>query len=363
MDRIEQIFLKEILEKEDLVHLLSTHDDIERMKIFKKAAAIREEHVGNQVYLRGLIELSNICRKNCLYCGIRKDNKTITRYSLNDSEVLDIAQHAWQSGYGSLVIQSGERTDKAFRTRITNLIRQIKILSKDKLGITLSCGEQEADTYREWYEWGVHRYLLRVESSNEELYQRLHPADGSHSYSRRLNALETLKKIGYQTGTGVMIGVPGQKAEHLADDLLFFKDFDIDMVGMGPYIPHKDTPLYQANSEYPSPTERFELSQRMIALLRILMKDINIAAATALDVLYPSGRAIALISGANVFMPNLTPQENAKNYSLYHNKPVATDQADCSVVEMTEKIRPYNLKIVYEEWGDAPHYGRRILNN
>jgi biotin synthase len=132
---------------------------------------------------------------------------------------------------------------------------------------------------------------------------------------------------------------------------------------MGPYIPHDETPIYLQKPEYPSPTDRFELSQRMIALLRILMKDINIAAATALDVLYPSGRAIALISGANVFMPNLTPEENAKNYRLYHDKPVAADQADCSVVEMTEKIRPYNLKIVYEDWGDSPHYGRRIMNN
>lgn len=363
MDKVEQIFLKETMEREDLIHLLTTKSDIERMKLFRKAAEVREEYVGNKVYLRALVELSNICRKNCYYCGIRKDNKKVVRYSLNDSEVLDIARHAWQSGYGSVVIQSGERTDKAFRNRITNLIRQIKILSNDKLGITLSCGEQDADTYREWFEWGAHRYLLRIESSTEELYYKWHPNDDTHSFSNRLKALESLRKIGYQTGTGVMIGAPYQTAENLADDLLFFRDFDIDMVGMGPYIPHEDTPMANLSDDYPSPTDRFELSQRMIALLRILMKDVNIAAATALEVLYPSGRAIALISGANVFMPNLTPAESAKNYTLYHDKPLNTDHADCAIIEMTEKIRPYNLKIVYEDWGDAPHFTRRVMKN
>lgn len=363
MNRVEEIFLKDVLAKEDLLYLLTTNDDAERTEIFRKSASIREQHVGKKVFLRGLIELSNRCAKDCYYCGIRKSNKKLVRYNLNDSEVLEAAQHAWENGYGSVVIQSGERSDKAFIHRITNLIRQIKIMSRNQLGITLSCGEQTEETYREWFEWGAHRYLLRIETSSEELYRKLHPNDDLHDYAKRLMSLESLRRIGYQTGTGVMIGLPFQTEEDLVNDLLFFRDFDIDMVGMGPYIPHRDTPLYEFSSAIPPAARRFELSQRMIALLRVLMKDINIAAATALDVLYPSGRAIAIISGANVFMPNLTPQKDARNYAIYENKPLLKDNADCSIIEMIETLRPYDIEVVYEKWGDSPHFTRRVMNN
>jgi len=333
------------------------------MKVFRKAAEVREKFIGNKVYLRGLIELSNICRKNCFYCGIRHDNKYISRYSLNDHDVLEVARHAWQAGYGSVIIQTGERTDKAFTNRISNLIRQIKLLSKDQLGITLSCGVQDRDTYREWFEWGAHRYLLRIETSSEALYNKLHPDDSMHSYSKRLKALEMLKRSGFHTGTGVMIGLPFQTVEDLADDLLFFKKFDVDIIGLGPYIPHLDTPTYKLIDQIPSNDDRFELSQRMIALARILMKDVSIKSATAFDALNPSGRAIALISGANIYMPNLTPTSEAKQYEIYDNRPIICDHADCAIVEMTEKIKPYKLEIIYEQWGDSPHFGRRIMNN
>jgi len=210
MHNVDQMLIKDQLLKEDLVYLLSTTNDMERMKVFRKAAEVREKFIGNKVYLRGLIELSNICRKNCFYCGIRHDNKYISRYSLNDHDVLEVARHAWQAGYGSVIIQTGERTDKAFTNRISNLIRQIKLLSKDQLGITLSCGVQDRDTYREWFEWGAHRYLLRIETRSEALYNKLHPDDSMHSYSKRLKALEMLKRSGFHTGTGVMIGLPFQ---------------------------------------------------------------------------------------------------------------------------------------------------------
>lgn len=363
MKTAEQILMKESLEKDEIIYLLSTQDKAERNLLLETAGRIRKEYVGRNVYLRGLIELSNICRKNCLYCGIRKDNKKVERYTLDDRQVIDTVRQALDSGFGSIVLQSGERTDKNFTSRVARLVRQIKEISGGKLGITLSCGEQAPETYREWFEAGAHRYLLRVETSSEELYYKWHPNDRVHEYSNRLISLEALKKTGYQVGTGVMIGAPYQGIETLAEDLLLFKELDIDMIGMGPYIPHEDTPVFDPEEDLPSPAERLELTLRMIALLRIIMKDVNIAAATALDVLAPSGRVMALLAGANVFMPNLTPGENAKKYALYRDKPYFEGLVSSAMEKVDEKIEPAGLKIVYDKWGDSPHFTRRVVIN
>lgn len=356
----EGILLKDELSREDLIYLLLTKDEEEVQMLLAEGQATAAKYSGRLVSLRGLVELSNICKKNCYYCGIRCGNKHTERYMLNSSVVLEAAEYAWRKGFGSLVIQSGERSDRAFTSHITDLLRQIKALSKQELGITLSCGEQSADVYREWYEAGAHRYLLRIEASDRKLYRKLHPNDANHDFDRRLQALQDLQDAGYQTGTGVMIGLPYQRIENLADDLIFMRDFNVDMVGMGPYIPHHDTPLYHRHEDIPTVAERLDLSLRMIALLRIIMKDINIAASTAMNALHPQGRLMAISSGANVFMPNITPIDQASNYMLYEGKPVAGDMATSVLSELEKDLPGIGYSINYHSWGDSKHYFKRV---
>lgn len=360
MKTAESILRKASLSRDDLIYLLHTQDEEERQLLFARARTIAAKYAGRQVSLRGLIELSNICRKNCYYCGIRSGNKKAGRYLLNTQDVLHAAEYAWKKGFGSVVIQSGERSDRAFTSRITELVRKIKSLSNHELGITLSCGEQTEDIYREWYEAGAHRYLLRIETSNRSLYGKLHPRDELHSFDKRVEALRTLQRLGYQTGTGVMIGLPFQHTGHLADDLIFMRDFNIDMVGMGPYIPHADTPLARRCEDIPSDEERIDLSLKMIALLRIMMRDINIAASTAMNALDPAGRMKAIASGANIFMPNITPPAQACNYMLYEGKPIFADMAEASLSGLEENIAGLGMSVSYHLWGDSKHYHNRI---
>ena len=319
-NEIDDILKKEVLGKEDLVNLLGASWE-ESTKIFEKSKAVKQQYVGRKVYFRGLIEYSNFCSKNCYYCGIRAGNNKYRRYQMPDEEVLEAVKFAYDSKFASIVIQSGERSDKDFVSSIERLLTEIQRMTEGKLHVTLSLGEQSEETYKRWFEAGAHRYLLRIEVSNPELYRKLHPNDKHHDYNQRIEALKVLRKTGYQVGTGVMIGLPFQTLSDLADDLIFFRDFDIDMAGMGPYIEHEDTPLYQYRGELLSLRERFELSMKMVALLRIIMKDINIAATTAMQTIDPQGREKALLVGANVIMPNLTPVKYRESYLLYQNKP------------------------------------------
>ncbi len=358
---IDAIINKEILTKENLVRLLSSSEE-ESAVIFKKAAEVKAKYVGRKVYFRGLIEYSNRCKKNCFYCGVRAGNTQTGRYELTDDEVLEAAKFAWENKYASLVIQSGERNDKAFIKKIGGLLQSIKQLSGGKLGITLSMGEQTEETYRYWYDCGAHRYLLRIETSSRELFEKLHPHNALHCYDRRLEALYSLKKSGYQVGTGVMMGLPFQTIENLADDLMFFKDFDIDMVGMGPYIEHEHTPLYKYSDLLLSRTERFNLSMKMVALLRIIMKDINIAATTAMQTLDPQGREKAILYGANVIMPNLTPLKYREDYMLYADKPGITEDPEDSRAYLESRIKMIGETIGYNEWGDSKHFAARNIN-
>jgi biotin synthase len=307
--------------------------------------------------------MSNICRKDCHYCGIRKSNDRVERYTLKNEEVIDCAMIAWRRDFGSIVIQSGERTDKIFTEGLTGLIRTIRERTEGKLGITLSCGEQDPETYHKWFDAGAHRYLLRVETTSEELFRKIHPDNEFHRYEDRFKALENLRKAGFQAGTGVMIGLPGQTMENLADDLLFFRSFDIDMIGMGPYIPHADTPMASWKTKLLKPADRLELSLRMIALARIMLKDVNIAASTALQALDPDGRIKAILAGANVYMPNMTPKIYADNYNLYEGKPTVRDDAMEIVKELEKSLKVLGESIGYSKWGDSKHYFKRVNNN
>lgn len=355
---IKNILEKEHLTRDDLMVLLDADDEDAKL-IYDKAALIKQQQVGNKVYFRGLVEYSNVCKKNCFYCGVRSGNKRIDRYTLTGGEVLEAARFAYTNNYASMVLQSGELSNQIFVERIGNLLKKIKDISGDKLGITLSMGEQTEETYRYWQECGAHRYLLRIEASSPNLYHKLHPTDKIHDYQQRIDALHLLKKTGYQLGTGVMIGLPFQNLGHLADDLIFFRELDIDMAGMGPYIEHEDTPLYRYRDQLFTKRERFTLSMKMVALLRIIMKDINIAATTAMQTLDPVGREKAIKVGANVIMPNLTPVTYRKNYLLYEDKPCIDEEASDCIECLDARIRMFGGEVGYGEWGDSKHYYNR----
>jgi biotin synthase len=363
-NRVKEILDSEDFSKENLVTLLQSEGEDKRL-LYRKSAEIKQRYIGNKVWFRGLIEFSNVCTKDCLYCGIRKGNRNLTRYNLTDDEVLVAARFAYEHRYGSIALQSGEIESSDFAARIDHLLGKIKELSKGELGITLSVGEQEPEVYRRWYNAGAHRYLLRVEATNPDLYRKIHPDNNRHDFDRRLRCLKNLQDIGYQTGTGVMVGLPFQSLDDLAGDILFMRDFDIDMCGLGPYIEHADTPLAEHDGNIPTLEERFDLTLRMIAIIRILMKDINIVAATALQAIDPVGREKAVKIGANIVMPNITPGRYRDSYKLYDNKPCTDDSAEDCQSCLEARIGLADAEIIYGEWGDSKHYDnrRRRLTN
>ncbi len=342
------------MEQSTIINWLREENPQEYKRLFDQAYSIKSATVGNKVYFRGIIELSNICQKNCYYCGIRKDIKT-NRYLMTMDEICDCADFASRNGYGSIVIQAGERQDKDYIRLIDSVIIRVKEAAHGALGITLSLGEQRKEVYKRWFNLGAHRYLLRIETSAKELYEKLHPHD--HSFNKRLKCLYDLKEIGYQVGTGVIIGIPGQRIDNLYQDLLFFQRFDIDMIGMGPYIPHEKTPMNNVGVDI---AQNLTLSLKMIALIRILMPDINIAATTALQAIDPFGREKALQVGANVIMPNITPQEYRLDYDLYDNKPCLSETPRECKRCLSARIEKIGETIGYNEWGDSPHFYKKL---
>ncbi len=346
------------LNRAKIIQLLQSKGD-EKKLLLKEAERLKKDVVGNKVFFRGLIEFSNICSKDCLYCGIRKSNEKVIRYNIDDDEIIEACRFAWENGFGSVVLQSGEISNKDFIIRVNFLLRKIKQLSNNELGITLSCGEQTKETYRRWFESGAHRYLLRIETSNRELYYKIHPKTKKHDFEKRIEALIFLKETGYQVGSGVMIGLPFQGLEDLADDLLFLQKIDIDMCGMGPYIEHENTPLTRNKHLLKPKEERFELTLKMIAVLRMLMPDINIAASTALEAIDKNGKVKALLAGANIIMPNLTPNKYREEYFLYENKPLGSGDVQHEIRKMVLKIHSAGFEIGNREWGDSKHFINR----
>lgn len=344
------------MNKDGLIGWLKTTDPSRLEELYALAYKIKCQHVGKIVYFRGIIELSNVCQKNCLYCGIRKGNTRVERYQMTQDEIIQTACLADQLKYGSIVLQSGERQDGAFTDFIEQAITGIKRVSEGRLGITLSLGEQSGETFHRWFAAGAHRYLLRIETSNEKLYKKIHPKD--HAFSKRLECLNVLRREGYQIGTGVMIGLPFQTMEDLAEDILFFKTHNIDMIGMGPYIVHEDTPIAAEAKNFDG-QRNLELGLKMIALTRILLKDVNIASTTALQSLSPEGRELGLKAGANVIMPNMTPTKYRKSYRLYDNKPCLDENAFLCRGCLENRIDSIGEKIGYGQWGDSPHFLKR----
>lgn len=354
----------EAMNRDDLISLLSLTEAEDLEILYRAAYETKVRHVGNIVYYRGLMEFSNQCMKNCLYCGIRRENGSVKRFRTDLKDIESMAQWAYENGYGSVTLQSGERQDEAFIHDVEAMIRTVKAIGDGALGITLCVGEQSEETYRRWFEAGAHRYLLRIETSNRKLYKTLHPHDGLHSWQKRYDCLKALDRVGYQVGTGVMIGLPGQTVEDLADDILFYKKENIDMIGMGPYVIHGETPLgrYAVNEDLDIKSERnrrLRLGLIMIAVTRLLLPDCNIAATTALQALHPLGREMGLKAGANVLMPIITLPKFRKDYLLYDNKPCVDDTPLQCRQCIAARVASVGDRVGFGKWGDAPHFQKK----
>lgn len=344
------------LSKADIIYLLNSTDQKEYDELMQAAYKVKNDNVGHKAYYRGIIEFSNICAKDCYYCGIRKSNPNVPRFAMTIDEIVECAELSWKMNYGSVVLQSGERTDEEFVSFVEEAILAIKKMSNNELGITISLGEQSENTYRRWYVAGAHRYLIRIESSNNELYKTLHPQD--HDFNERYECLNRLRRVGYQVGTGVMIGLPKQTTEDLANDIMFFKEQDIDMIGMGPYIPHHETPMGENVKDFDK-EKQLKLGLKMIALTRLYLKDVNIASTTALQALLHEGREMGLQAGANIIMPNITHTKYREGYQLYDNKPCTDENATMCRACLEGRIGKIGEDIGYNEWGDSPHWKKR----
>lgn len=358
---LEAIWQKTEFTKEDIMELLSLTEPDELQALYDAAYAVKAETVGRVVYYRGLIEFSNRCIKNCCYCGIRRDNDEVERFDTARDDILAMAKWTHENRYGSLTLQSGERQDEAFIDYIEGLVRDIKALSNGELGITLCVGEQTEETYRRWFEAGAHRYLLRIETSNPALYKTLHPQDGHHEWQTRKACLDMLRHIGYQVGTGDMIGLPGQTIADLADDILFYRDMDIDMIGMGPYVVHHHTPIGQHVVAMGLDTDeekrkRLHLGLKMIAVTRIVLRDVNIASTTALQALHPLGRELGLKAGANILMPIVTIPRFRSQYLLYDNKPCVEEEPNQCKNCLNGRVASVGDVVGFGKWGDSPHF-------
>lgn len=297
------------LDRSAIIGLLTTAPAEE---LYRQADRVRHDALGDDVHLRGLIEFSNICRNRCLYCGINRDNKRVSRYRMSDEELVTTARRAANLGFQTIVLQSGE--DMHYdQSRLCRIIEQIKQMD---VAITLSIGERDYADYAAFRNAGADRYLLRIETTDRDLYHRLNPG---MSWQRRHECLLMIKELGYEVGSGIMVGLPGQTAESIADDLLYLKELGIDMAGIGPFIPHPDTPLADETGG------TLEQALRTMAIMRLLMSDINIPATTAMESLHPQGRIMALQAGANVVMPNVTEGEYRRLYELYPGKICVND--------------------------------------
>lgn len=325
--------LDEILHRVETAHTLTKNEIVDLLTqtdtqaLFEVADRVRQQFVGDGVYLRALIEFSNHCKNNCLYCGIRASNSHIPRYRLTQNQIVLTAQKAAGFGYKTIVLQSGE--DVWFDTdKLCDIIREIKKLD---VAVTLSVGEKKREEYAAYRQAGADRYLLRIETTDKNLYEKLDPG---MSWDNRVRCLQDLKELGYEVGSGSLVGLPGQTLESLADDLLFFQKLPVDMAGIGPFIPHPQTPLAGEKSD-----GHFELALKMMAVMRLLLPDINIPATTAMETLHPQGRLLALQSGANVVMPNTTDTEFRPFYELYPGKICLGDSAEKCRGCVEEKIK------------------------
>jgi len=343
--------------REEIIRWLKENDQERLTQLWHWADTTRAQFVGDEVYLRGLVELSNHCVRLCAYCGLRAPNRNIARYRMTAAEVLDCARQAVAFGYGTLVLQAGEDLGIT-RAGMADLIRKIK--EETPLAVTLSLGERTEDELQAWREAGADRYLLRFETSNRTLYDRLHPPRPD-TPSDRLALLRQIRQLGYEVGSGMMIGLPGQTFDDVAGDIEAFRELELDMIGVGPFLAHPDTPLgdpahpssLPADEQVP-PTEL--MTYKVIALTRLACPRANIPSTTALATLNRhQGRELGLKRGANIVMPNLTPARYRVHYEIYPNKACIQETADACSTCMEWRIRGIGRSLGAGR-GDSPNF-------
>jgi len=321
------------MHRTDIRTWLRETDPARLAELWRWADGVRQEHVGGDVHLRGLVELSNHCVRLCAYCGLRAPNTEITRYRMSENEILACAHQAVGYGYGTVVLQAGEDPGLT-KDGLSDLVRRIK--RETPLAVTLSLGERDDEELAAWREAGADRYLLRFETSNRALFEKIHPPR-PEGPSDRLAILARLRELGYEVGSGVMIGIPGQTYDDLAADVALFAGLDLDMIGVGPYLVHPETPLAEANGQSAIPADdqvpaNELMTYKVMALARLVCPHANIPSTTALATLNTAaGRELGLVRGANVIMPNLTPPKYRVHYQIYPGKACLSETAgQCS---------------------------------
>ncbi len=342
IDRLESDRRLDIKEYEELI---KGHSKKSAEYAAKKAVAARKAVYGNDVYIRGLIEVSNFCKNDCYYCGIRRSNQGCERYRLSEQDILDCCRQGYDLGFRTFVLQGGE-DGKFTDTFLVSLIQKIKEVYPD-CAITLSLGERNYESYKCLKLAGADRYLLRHETADKEHYQKLHPAD--MSFDNRMQCLKNLKKLGYQVGCGFMVGSPYQTPTTLAKDLKFIEEFKPDMCGIGPYLTHAATPFKEM------PSGSLELTLYLLSLIRLIDPGLLLPATTALGTIHPKGREMGILAGANVVMPNLSPIGVRKKYELYDNKICTGDEASECKMCLTKRIESIGYKIITHR-GDKKEY-------
>ncbi len=330
-------------------------------ELWRQADEVRRQHVGDDVHLRGLVEFSNICHRHCLYCGLRMPNTALPRYRMSAQEIVETAHTCHALGYGTVVLQSGE--DQALDISwLVGVIHRIK--QTVPLAVTLSVGERSRTELALLREAGADRYLLRFETSNQHLFHRVHPPAPGVTPRNRLEMLAELRDLGYEVGSGVMIGLPGQTWDDLANDVLTFAELDLDMIGVGPYIPHPQTPLGRHAEALSAPSGQQVpaddlTTYKAVALARLVCPDANIPATTALATINPAqGRELALQRGANVIMPNITPQQYRSSYEIYPNKVCVGDTAHACLSCVTTRVLSIG-RTIGRGPGSSPNLRRR----
>lgn len=333
-DLIDKLQNEGTLSKQELVQLLSGYSKDDSEYLLEKARTCTQQTFGNGIYTRGLIEISNYCKNDCYYCGIRKGNKLAERYRLSKEDILSCCEQGYELGFRTFVLQGGE--DPWFTDdRLVDIIISIKTQYPD-CAITLSIGEKNYSQYQKYFDAGADRYLLRHETADAAHYSKLHPED--LTLINRKQCLLDLKKIGYQVGTGFMVGSPYQTFENLADDLIFIKELEPEMIGIGPFIPHKDTPFAQCEPG------TMELTTFLIGVLRLMLPTSMLPSTTALGTIDENGREYGILAGANVVMPNLSPKQVRSKYLLYDNKICTGEEA----AESRELLQKRMNQIGYE---------------
>jgi len=313
--------MRQIWKRDDILPLLRARPGTERQALYDRADAVRRTQMGDEVHLRGIIEFSNHCRNDCHYCGLRAANSRVARYRLTDAEILDVAGRMIGYGQTTVVLQSGEAPSREDDAALGRLIARIK--AETPLAVTVSVGNRSREVYAFWRDCGLDRYLLRFETSDPALFARFHP---DCDLAERLRCLDDLRALGVQVGSGFMVGLPGETPEVLADNILLCRELGLDMIGIGPFLPHPDTPLGKTQNVYAGDPDMHFLA---LAVLRLANPDAHIPATTAFDALFPgTGRNLALVRGANVFMPSATPVARRKDYLLYPDKPCVDETGD-----------------------------------